>query len=130
MDSLIDQFLAYVELELGLSHNTVLAYRADLVDFAAFCDRSKTTLPRATLETISQYQQFLQEERKLAISSILRHVACLKMFFRYLKARGILTDDPTGLLETPHSWKKLPDVLGRDQMKALIAAVPQEHKLA
>ena len=136
MDDLIDQFLAYVELELGLAHNTVLAYRADLVDFAAFCARDGssrrggTPLNRATPETISGYQQFLNEERKLAISSILRHVACLKMFFRFLKARGILVDDPTELLETPHHWKKLPDVLGRDQMKALIAAVPAEEKLA
>jgi site-specific recombinase XerD len=63
MDDLIDQFLAYVELELGLAHNTSLAYRADLVDFAAFCDRSRTVLSRATPETISKYQQFLQEER-------------------------------------------------------------------
>ncbi len=129
MHSAIDQFLAYVELELGLSHNTVLAYRTDLFDFSAFSETVGCTLTSATTETLSRYLEHLQSARKLAISSILRHVACLKMFYRFALARGLASENPTELLETPHAWKKLPDVLGRDQMNALLAAVDPGHRL-
>jgi integrase/recombinase XerD len=33
-------------------------------------------------------------------------------------------------LEPPHHWKKLPDVLGREQMGALLKAVPEGQRLA
>ena len=121
MPEAIDSFLAHVELELGLSHNTVLAYRADLVSYEAFCAAAGTTVGGATTETISGYLRFLQETRKLAIASILRQVACLKMFYRFAVVRGFAKANPTELLEPPHKWKKLPDVLGREQMKALLA---------
>ena len=130
MTSAIDQFLIHVELELGLAHNTVLAYRLDLVDFEAFCESVQRSIMTATAETVSGYLRFLQEERKLAIASILRHVACLKMFYRFAVARRMADENPTEHLDPPHHWKKLPDVLGRAQMAALLGAVPAEHKLA
>jgi integrase/recombinase XerD len=130
MNSAIDQFLVHVELEMGLAHNTVLAYRADLADFEAFCDNVQTSVGTATPETVSRYLQYLQERRGLAISSILRHVACLKEFYRFAVARGMAQANPTELLETPHHWQKLPDVLGRQQIHALLKAVPADHKLA
>src|SRR6476661_8252069 len=120
MDSALDQFLSYIELELGLSPNTSSAYRTDVVDFTAFCERLNSSLSKATTETIGRYLEYLQTERKLAISSILRHVATLKMFYRFATARGFAKGNPTELLETPHQWKKLPDVLGREAMNALL----------
>src|SRR5262249_40591233 len=74
--------------------------------------------------------QHAQSVKKLATTSVLRHIATLKMFYRFAVARGFAADNPTDLLETPHQWKKLPDVLGRDQINALIAAVPPDHRLA
>jgi integrase/recombinase XerD len=130
MPSAIAPFLAHVELELGLSHNTGLAYRADLADFDAFCSAAGSALENATPEILARYLQYLQEDRKLAIASILRHVACLKMFFRFATARRLAPSDPTELLEPPHHWKKLPDVLGRAQIDALLRCVPAEHRLA
>jgi integrase/recombinase XerD len=130
MPEAIDAFLTHVELELGLSHNTVLAYRADLVSFEAFCADAATEMTRATPETISEYLKFLQETRKLSIASIMRQQACVRMFFRYAIARKWIEKNPTDLLDPPHHWKKLPDVLGRPQVNALLAAVDPEHKLA
>ena len=130
MRDVIDQFLAYVELELGLSPNTGLAYRADLADFEGFCADAGIALPNASPEILGRYLQYLQEGRKLAIASILRHVACLKMFFRFATTRHLAPSDPTELLEPPHHWKKLPDVLGRDQISALLNADPKDHRLA
>jgi integrase/recombinase XerD len=130
MPEAIDAFLTYVELELGLSHNTVLAYRTDLVSYEGFCSRSGADMLRATPETVSEYLRFLQETRKLAISSIQRQTACLKMFYRFLLQRKLATVNPTEHLDPAHHWKKLPDVLGRPQVNALLAAVDPSHRLA
>ena len=130
MDTAIDQFLSYVELELGLSPNTVTAYRGDVADFAAFCATGGTALTAADGGTLGRYLQYLQEARKLEISSILRHVACLKMFYRFAVNRGLAKVNPTELLETPHQWKKLPDVLGREQMAALLESVEEGNRFA
>ena len=130
MNGAIDQFLTHVELEQGLAHNTALAYRLDLLDFEAFCENAGLSVLTATAQTVSRYLQHLQEDRKLAIASILRHVACLKMFFRFAVGRHLAAQNPTEHLDPPHHWKKLPDVLGRQQIAALLNAVPAEHKLA
>ena len=124
------QFLLYVDMELGLSPNTVEAYSRDLRDFSAFCESVDSSLTTADALTLGKYLEFAQIAKKLATSSILRHIASLKMFFRFATARGFATDNPTDLLETPHQWKKLPDVLGRDQINTLLASVPNEHRLA
>jgi integrase/recombinase XerD len=130
MDSAIDSFLAYVELELGLSSNTVAAYRTDMLDFARFCETLSRSLADADTETIGRYLAYLQTERKLAIASILRHVATLKMFYRFAMARGLAKSNPTDLLETPHHWKKLPDVIGKDTVTALLAAIEENNRFA
>ena len=45
------------------------------------------------------------------------------MFFRFATARNYAAENPTDLLEPPHIWKKLPDVLGKEQINALLASV-------
>ena len=124
------QFLLHLEMELGLSPNTLEAYGRDVRDFSAFCESINASLQTADGTTLGKYLEFLQTEKKLAASSIVRHIASLKMFFRFAIARGYAAGNPTDLLETPHEWKKLPDVLGRDQINALIGAVPPDHRLA
>ncbi len=124
----VESFLTYVELELGLSPNTVAAYRADLRDYAEFSASSDAPLLQPQREALPNYLRHLQETRKLATTSILRHVASLKMFFRFAKGRGLCVADPTELLETPHTWKRLPDVLTREQVKLLLAAAGSEEE--
>ncbi len=126
----ITGFLTYVEMELGLSSNTLLAYRADIADLGAFCGRAKKRVLEVDTRLIGEYLRYLQIERKMRIASILRHAAAMKMFFRFAKARGLCGTDPTELLDTPHKWKKLPEVLGRAQMNALLKAVDPGHRLA
>lgn len=127
----IQRFLLMIEMERGLSPNTVAAYRTDLTSFADFCARAcSTSLRNATPETLGRYLEYLQVERKLEIASILRHVAALKMFYRFATAQQLATADPTELLDKPHHWKKLPDVLGREQINALLNAVDPAARLA
>jgi integrase/recombinase XerD len=123
----VGDFMMYLEMELGLSPNTLDAYRRDLRDFAGFCEQIAVAITSVDTAQLAKYLQHLQEDKKLATTSVIRHVASLKMFFRFATARGFASADPTKLLEPPHTWKKLPDVLGREQMNALLAAAGTEE---
>ncbi len=129
----IDAFISYVSTELGLAENTVLAYRTDLLDYAGFCQRDNPAgggVLNAGLETLGRYLKTLQAQRRMAMSSILRHTVTLKMFYRFGRSRGLCAENPTELLDRPRHEQKLPDVLGREQVLRLLAAVPPEHPLA
>lgn len=129
--SAIEGFINYIEIELGLAANTVLAYRADMMDYGAFCAaRGETAMLAANVELLGAYLRYLREERRLAISSILRHVATLKMFYRFCAGRNLVKSNPTDLLETSHHWKRLPDVASRQDIAALLAAISDGHPLA
>ena len=127
----INDFLTYIEIELGLADNTLAAYRSDLMHFAAFCDQEfSRSLVRVDRMIIGEYLKYLQTQRNLRTSSVLRHTAALKMFYRFAAARGKTAENPTEHLETPHGWRKLPDVMNRPQIEALLKAVDPKHPLA
>ena len=127
----INEFMLYIDVERGLAANTVGAYRSDLESFAAFCTEAcGTSFLHATPEMIGRYLQMLQLDRHLEISTMLRHVATHKVFYRWGMGRGVVTQNPTDVLEKPHHWNKLPDVLTREQINALLKSVDPEHKLA
>lgn len=126
----VKRFLLHVEMELGLSENTVTAYAGDLREFAGFAEVAGRSVRSVDTDFLNTYLEHLQTKRKLATVSIVRHVATMKMFFRYAVGQKYIAENPTDLLEPAKLWKKLPDVLGRAQMVALLNAVPATHRLA
>ena len=72
MYEVISQYLEYLELEKGLSLNTIDAYRRDLYDFA----HSGKPIEEIDRLYINTYIRNLKE-RNLAPTSIIRRVASL-----------------------------------------------------
>lgn len=120
--SLLADFLQYLIVECGLARNTISAYNADLVEFVQFYETKG--LPVTALEPaqVQSFLIYLKQERGLAISSIARHLAAVKMFLRYLVLVGHAERDITSVLESPRRWMNLPRTLHRRQVEALLAA--------
>ncbi len=114
-------FLNYLTVECGLARNTIEAYGADLREFVAFFVEQGR--PVTDLEPLD-VQHFLIaiKGRGLAISSIARHLAAVKMFLRYLSLVGHASRDITTVLESPRKWFRIPKTLHRQQVEALLAA--------
>jgi integrase/recombinase XerD len=66
--------------------------------------------------------------RDLAAESTVRHLTTVRLFFRWARTTRRMEHDPASVLERPHKWRELPDVLTPKQMERLIAA-PSEHNL-
>src|SRR6195256_1246294 len=124
---LVLDFLAYLELERGLSRNTLEAYRTDLQQFGVWLDAHG----RSALEvTHTQLTEFIGQlgtgergkGKTVAPATVQRKVACLRSFYRHLRREEILDHDPTAELRAPRSAHKLPQVLSRAQVKRLLEA--------
>lgn len=118
----IDDFLEHMEVERGLSPNTVAAYRADLEAYALFLERQKVRSAGAIAE--EHVRRFARERLdRLAPHSVSRLLSCLRTFHRYLVFTGTTDSDPTVRVTGPRAHRRLPDVLSVPGMEALLGAV-------
>jgi integrase/recombinase XerD len=117
-------FLAYLELERGLSRNTLEAYRSDLQQLGEFLERTAVDPLAVDGPLLSRFVSELadgRESRKPAAPATLqRKTACLRSFYRHLRREGMLESDPTKDLRSPRSGARLPRVLTRDQVNSLL----------
>lgn len=118
-------FLAYLELERGLSRNTLTAYATDLAQFGEFL-RTRGVAPlqarhvdlAAFLSTLAKGDQ---RHPPAASSTLQRKAACLRSFYRHLRREALIEHDPTADLRGPAKTKTLPNVLTREQVARLLS---------
>jgi integrase/recombinase XerD len=127
LGKVITAFLDYLNIEAGLSENTILGYGRDLKDFAAFGHSKGLKKPDdIKAETLFGYVKAIAKQNK-AEASINRAVVAIKMFLRFCRMMGHIEDDLTVFLEGPKLWQKLPTVCSKDQVAKLLAS-PDEKE--
>lgn len=127
------QFQRYLRVEAGLSNATIEAYGRDLRDlFAWLTAKGLKGAAEVMPRHLSDHLAELKSARGMKASSITRHLATTRVFFRWLHARAEIKSNPTEYLDRPTRWKKLPGVLSPVQMKRLLGAprepAPSEKK--
>jgi integrase/recombinase XerD len=124
IERLILDFLAYLELERGLSRNTLQAYRSDLLQFAEHLDRQKLDVLRVRHPEIAGFLSELaaggEERAPVAAATLARKVACLRSFYRHQRREGAIVHDPTAELRGPPKTQRLPRVLTREEVARLL----------
>ncbi|MCW3029470.1 MAG: tyrosine recombinase XerD [Solirubrobacterales bacterium] len=117
-------FLAYLELERGLSRNTLEAYRSDLLQFGEFLRRRGLTLAATKHGDLAAFLSELTsggaERPPVAAATLARKVAALRSFYRHLRREGDLQHDPTADLRGPRKTRTLPRVLTREEVTRLL----------
>src|SRR5882757_6685160 len=124
---LVLDFLAYLDLERGLSRNTLEAYRTDLQQFGVWLEEQGLSALEVTHTQLTDFIAQLGtgergKGRAVAPATVQRKVACLRSFYRHLRREEIIEHDPTAELRAPRKSQRLPQVLSRDEVAALLAA--------
>jgi integrase/recombinase XerD len=134
-------FLAYLELERGLSRNTLEAYRSDLLQFGDFLQHRGLAVTAVGHRDLAAFLSYLAdgspsrddatggeggedaraERAPVAASTLARKTACLRSFYRYLRREGAIEHDPTAELRGPRKQQRLPRVLSREEVARLLA---------
>ncbi len=117
-------FKAYLQLEKGLSENSISAYLSDLDKFQQYLEMEGGTVQVSSAQ-LKDFQRFIAwvSELGLAARSQSRIISGIKSFYKYLLLEDIISDDPTSLLETPKIGRKLPEVLSVEEIDMVLDQV-------
>jgi integrase/recombinase XerD len=119
LDQLTRRFERYLTHEAGAAGNTVAAYRRDTARFVDWLTQERVkSWGELTVSKLGGYVASMGEEG-LSPGTIARHVASLKVFFRFLILEEVLTESQAELLNRPGQWDRLPNVLGETQLAAM-----------
>ncbi len=118
-------YLQYLTVEKGLAANTIISYSNDLGSFLRFVEAERLPWPNIKESALVD---FVRQESRLGLSarSLARRLSALKSFFRFLVMSGLLEKNPTSLLQTPSTWRTLPNVLTPSEVEALLLVPPLE----
>jgi integrase/recombinase XerD len=110
----VEEYLASLASERGLSRHTVDAYRRDLAQYLTFLDGAASDPGRVTGFVKSLH------DRGLAPSSVARKTAAVRGLHRFRVAEGLADQDPTVLMDPAKRPRPLPKALTLDEVMALL----------
>jgi integrase/recombinase XerD len=113
----VEDYLAVLTAERGLSPNTTAAYRRDLDQYLRFLAGRE---PDPML--VDEYLGFLSEQN-YARSTITRKVAAVRGFHRFELVEGVAVSDPTALIDPPKRGQTLPKALTVDETLSLLDSI-------
>ena len=111
----VDLFLDYLDVERGLSQNTIQAYQNDLYQFAEHFSHPG----RVGRQEILDYIQRLRG-RGYAPSTIARKLAALRSFYTFLCSEGKIKESPLAGIGSPRLGKTLPKVISPENISSMI----------
>jgi len=127
MSNWIERYTNYLRSECHLANNTVQAYTRDLVHMQEWLEGRSPT--KMTIRELSDFISFLKD-RKLAPSSISRHVVAVRMFYKFLQLEGAVTENPGELLATQKMWHRIPKVLTPGAIDRFLASPKKWESLS
>lgn len=110
---LIDRFLEMMAAERGVAHNTLSAYRSDLM---AASNLIGGKLADADAELIAH---LASQWSNLSNSSVARKASCLRRFYAFLHEEGLRADNPSAALPKPVQARSLPKILDKAEVDLL-----------
>lgn len=115
-------FLEYCDVERGYSPRTVESYQLALDQFGAYLHAEGIGIENITQLSTSDIRPFLGwlHDRGLSTKSIRLKLAAVRSFFKFCLKREFVTLNPTVLIPSPKTEKKLPSFLQPSEIDALM----------
>lgn len=120
---LVDQFLFYLKIEKNSSPHTIHNYQRDIFQFLDFMTSqgvAEGSLVYVNPLLIRSYLASLKSQQ-YAKATIMRRIAALRSFFRFLCRESILPENPCNAIRTPKLDKKLPVFLDTNEVSELVS---------
>ncbi len=115
-------FFHYLEAIKNSSEHTIRNYANDLKAFKNFLEQEKiilTTLDEIDKRLVRSFLAHLNFQ-KASKRTLLRRLACLRSFFKYLKREKKVAHNPMEEIDTPKLEKTIPISLSYEQVERLL----------
>ncbi|MEZ0329191.1 MAG: site-specific tyrosine recombinase XerD [Dissulfuribacterales bacterium] len=119
---LIDDFIAHLRIEKGLSGNTSEAYATDLNFFVTYVTDIGIYEPAELTLTAILSWLVRQKTQGMHARTISRRLSSLRSFFNFLRLERIVTSNPVTTIQNPKIGLYLPDVLSVEEVERLLNA--------
>jgi integrase/recombinase XerC len=127
---LVRDFLEQLSRERRASEHTVRCYRDDLDKFTNYlAETTGATDPRAaTPRRLRSYTAWLAGQG-YAASTVARHLASVRSFYRSLRRAGLVAGDPASGLRNPKQPRRLPRPVRLDELQRFLESIPTTEPL-
>lgn len=119
------EFKDYLKLERSLSENSVLAYERDVLKLQNYAESSS---PLSITDT--EISEIINQLNEIGLSpnSQSRILSGWKAFYKFLLLEDHLLSDPTELIESPKTTRKIPEVLHFHEIEKLIQCIDHSRE--
>jgi integrase/recombinase XerD len=115
----VERFLHYLTIEKGLSSNTLEAYRRDVRKFTAYLtDNGKDLMNFDRGDVLSFINHIRDSGNQTA--TLARTISSLRGLCKFMLIEKIIAEDPVENLSTPKGWKRIPKILGIEDVSILL----------
>ncbi len=129
LDDAVDDYLDHLKVERGLARNTISAYASDLRRLVSFAEEAGIeTVERVDTPFLLRYVGSLVDGG-LSARSQARVLVAARGLFKYLRRENRVPVDPTRGVTLPKFARRLPQLLTRAEIDALLAAPGVETPL-
>lgn len=115
----IEQFLEMMMAERGLSKNSLISYKRDLLDLQLFLSKKKIEELKAQTPDLRAFIRDLAEG-DLCARSINRKISTIKNYYEFLISENHTDYNPTLMLDLPKYQTTLPASLSIEEIKILL----------
>jgi integrase/recombinase XerD len=130
MNDYLDLFLNYLQVEKGLSGNTLEAYSRDIGRYLGHLEeKGFDSFINVTPLVVASFVASLKE-RGLSPRSRARSLSAIRMFHRFLIIENHCESNPTSVIESPKTGGKLPSVLTSREVDQLLSAADGDGQTA
>ena len=118
---LIREFLAYIQVEKGLSANTLQSYARDIAKLKSWATQNRKQIEKLERKDLREWIARMSRDG-LAPSSISRSMSAARGFFRFLMLDNHIQKHPAEDIRTPQRPSRLPKFLSEEEMERLLLA--------
>lgn len=124
MKAALTDFQRYLRDERQVSAHTLRNYLSDLEQFFSFLGSAMPQLkgPEAVDTLVLRTYLGYLHQRGISKASVMRKLAALRAFFRFLHREGRVPSNPAKVVHTPRQIKKVPRVLSEAESVCLVEA--------
>ena len=115
----LERYLNYLTVEKGLSLNTLEAYRRDITKFTDYLSQNEKKITAFKRSDITSFLNHLRDSGNQA-NTLARNIAALRGLCKFMLLEGLITEDPIENLSTPKGWKRIPRVIGAEEVSGLL----------
>lgn len=121
----IKRFKRFLQVEKGLSPNSVYSYTYDLKKFSDFLSTNNKDILSATQEDIQQFLKFERISKKNSTRTLARSLAAIRQFYNFITEKNNEFSNPTIKIESPQIEKTLPDYLTIKEIDMIFSSISE-----